>query len=79
MGVTGGIGIDWETFTGPFIYFLGFGQYLVPLIVLELYFRAQDRKEPTSQISVAITIVALTAFMGSGIFAATKGMWLPRL
>lgn len=77
--LTGGIGIDWETFTGPFIYFLGFGQYLVPLIVLELYFRARDRKEPASQIAVAVAIAALTVFMGTGIFAATKGMWLPRM
>ena len=77
--LTGGIGIDWETFTGPFIYFLGFGQYLVPLIVLELYFRAQDRKEPANQIAVATTIAGLTVFMGIGIFAATMGMWLPRI
>ena len=77
--LTGGIGIDWETFTGPFIYFLGFGQYLVPLVVLEMYFRARDRKEPASQIAVAITITALTVFMGIGIFAATMGMWLPRI
>ncbi|MEO0996843.1 MAG: DUF2306 domain-containing protein [Pseudomonadota bacterium] len=77
--VTGGIGIDWETFTGPFIYFLSFGQYLVPLIVLELYFRARDGREPASQIAVAVTIAAFTVFMGTGIFAATMGMWLPRL
>ncbi len=77
--VTGGIGIDWETFTGPFIYLLGFGQYLVPLAVLELYFRACDRNEPASQIAVATVITVLTVFMGTGIFAATMGMWLPRI
>lgn len=77
--LTGGIGIDWETFTDPFVYFLGFGQYLVPLAVLELYFRVRDRQEPVGQVAVAITIGALTAFMGIGIFAATMGMWLPRM
>ncbi len=77
--LTGGIGIDWETFTGPFVYFLGFGQYLVPLAVLELYFRARDRKEPASQLAVAVTIAVLTLYMSAGIFAATSGMWLPRM
>ena len=77
--LTGGLGIDWETFTGPFIYFIGFAQYLLPLIVLELYFRAQDREEPTGQIVLAAAIAFLTLFMGIGIFAATMGMWLPRM
>lgn len=77
--VTGGIGIDWETFTGPFVYFLGFAQYVVPLLVLELYFRARDHQQPASQVAVATLIVALTLFMAIGIFAASKGMWLPRL
>lgn len=77
--VTGGIGIEWEIFTGPFIFYLGFGQYLLPLIVLELYFRVRDRKEPASQIAVAVTIAVLTVSMGNEIFAATMGMWLPRI
>lgn len=77
--MTGGIGIDWDTFTGPFIYFLSFGQYLVPLIVLELYFRTRDGRDPASQVAVAVTIAAFTVFMGTGIFAATMGMWLPRM
>ena len=64
---------------GPFIYFLGFLQYLVPLLVLELYFRARDHQQPASQIAVATLIVALTLYMATGIFAASKGIWLLRL
>ncbi len=79
VALTGGIGIDWDTFTGPFVYFLGFGQYLVPLAVLELYFRAHDRGEPGSQLAVATVIGALTLYMGLGIVTATMGMWLPRI
>ena len=77
--LTGGAGIEWETFTGPFVYFLGFAQYLVPLFVLELYFRAQQSRGVPSQVAVAATIFAFTIFMSVGIFAATMGLWLPRI
>ena len=76
---TGGIGIEWETFTGPFIYFLSFAQYLLPLAILELYLRAKDNGEPAAQIAVASTLVIATLAMSIGIFAATVGMWLPRI
>jgi hypothetical protein len=35
-------GFDPETFTGPFLTFLGVAQYALPLLVLELYFRVKD-------------------------------------
>lgn len=79
VALTGGIGIDWETFTGPMVYFLGFAQYLVPLAVLEWYFRVQASRRPLDQVAVAITLAALTVFMGIGIVVATMGMWLPRM
>ena len=77
--VTGGAGIDFETFTGPFVYFWGFGQYLLPLAVLELYFRALDRASASGRITMAAGLVVLTVAMGVGIFAASVGMWLPRI
>ena len=77
--LTGGVGIDFETFTGPFIYALGFAQYLVPLAMLEWYFRCQGRPGSGEQLLFAATLAGLTAFMSVGIFAATMGMWLPRL
>ena len=75
----GPFGFDPETFRGPFITFLGFGQYVVPLVVLELYFLAKDRTGTSGKLAMAVALFAITVFMGLGIFAATMGMWLPRL
>lgn len=77
--LTGGIGIDFETFTGPFIYVLGFAQYLLPLAMLEWYFRCKDRPDPRGRLVFAGTLAGLTAFMSVGIFAATMGLWVPRM
>ena len=72
-------GIDFETFTGPFLYALGFAQYLLPLAMLEWYFRIQRGVGSGEQALFAGTLGALTLYMAVGIFAATTGMWLPRI
>ncbi len=78
--LTGGWGVDWDSFTGPFLYALGFGQYLLPLAMLEWYFHCQKRETGQgTQLAFVSTLVPLTAFMAIGIFAATMGMWLPRM
>lgn len=78
--LTGGWGIDWESFTGPFLYALGVGQYLVPLAMLQWYFHCQKREAGQgAQLAFVSTLVPLTVFMAIGIFAATMGMWLPRM
>ncbi|MFK8017123.1 MAG: DUF2306 domain-containing protein [Gammaproteobacteria bacterium] len=77
--LTGGIGIDWESFTGPFLYVLGFAQYLLPLAMLEWYFYCQRQSAPAVQIAFAGTLFAMTVVMAIGIFAATNGMWLPMM
>ena len=77
--VTGGMGIDFETFTGPFIYLWYFGQMLVPLAVLELYIRARDSGSAKLK-SLAAGIVGFSTLLTMfGVGAATVGMWLPRL
>src|SRR5208283_5694655 len=38
----GPFGFDPVTFSGPFLTFLSFAQYLLPLVILELYLRARD-------------------------------------
>ena len=75
----GPVGFDPETFQGPFLTFLGFAQYLLPLALLELYFYAQEQAGTAGRTAVALTLILLTVAMGLGIFAATMGMWLPRL
>ena len=77
--MTGGAGIEWETFTGPFVAFWSFGQYLLPLAVLELYFRAQRSTDGRLKIVTGIVLFACTLVMAVGIFAATTGMWLPHI
>ena len=77
--LTGGLGIDMKTFTGPFLSFWAFGQYLLPLAVLELYLHTQDRAGTPGRFTMATALFVLTVAMGIGIFEATMGMWLPRL
>lgn len=79
VALTGGIGIDYATFTGPFLYFLGFAQYLLPLAMLEWYFKAQRSTSIGVQTAFSITVVVLTLFTALGIVQATLGMWLPRM
>lgn len=75
--VTGGVGIDFETFTGPFIYTLSFAQYLLPLAMLEWYFRCKSHEGQAGQLLFVVTLYTLTGFMALGIGTATVGMWLP--
>ncbi|MEM7707366.1 MAG: DUF2306 domain-containing protein [Pseudomonadota bacterium] len=75
--LTGGIGIDQETFTGPFLNALGFAQYLLPLAMLEWYFQCQRTASPGSQLAFVATLALLTLYTALGIFAATAGLWAP--
>ncbi|MEM6639707.1 MAG: DUF2306 domain-containing protein [Pseudomonadota bacterium] len=77
--LTGGAGIDFETFTGPFLYFLGFGQYLVPLAMLEWYFCCQRSTSTGMHLMFAGTMTFWIGITVIGVFAATMGMWLPRM
>jgi len=75
----GPVGFDPKTFTGPFLTFLSFAQYLVPLAVLQLYLHAQERREPRGQLAMAGGLLVLTLAMMGGIAAAAAIMWLPHL
>ena len=73
----GPVGFDPETFEGPFIIVLAFAQYLLPLILLELYLWARDKAGTASQYAMAAGLFAATIVMGVGIFGAAMSMWLP--
>lgn len=75
----GPVGFDPKTFTGPFLTFLAFAQYLLPLAVLECYFRAQRSRDRRSQLAMAAGLSVLTLAMMVGIAAAAAIMWLPNL
>ena len=75
----GPVGFDAKTFLGPFLDFLSFAQFLIPLAVLEVYFRVQQKPGARAKLAVAAALVVLTLAMGVGIFGTTMGMWLPRI
>ena len=78
--VNGGpAGFDPETFTGPFVNFLAFAQFLLPLAVVELYLGIKDRGNAFAKYTMAGTLALFAMATGLGIFAATMGLWLPRL
>lgn len=72
----GPVGFDPETFQGPALTIIAFGQYLVPLAVLELYLLARDRGGASARLAMAAGLFVLTVAMAVGIFGATMGMWL---
>jgi hypothetical protein len=75
----GPVGFDPKTFTGPFLTFLGFAEYLLPLAVLQLYFMAERRGSALHRVAMAATLAGLTLAMAIGIAGAFTLMWLPNL
>ena len=75
----GPVGFDPITFQGPLPTALSFAQSLLPLSVLELYFRTQDRAGAPGRIAMAVGLFVLTLAMGAGIAGASMGMWLPNI
>ncbi|PUA27322.1 MAG: hypothetical protein B0W54_12065 [Cellvibrio sp. 79] len=71
------VGFDPNSFTGPFVTFIAFAQYLIPLLVLEIYFRVSDSSSAAIKLAGATLLIVLTLAMAAGIFGATMGLWLP--
>ncbi|MET0556924.1 MAG: DUF2306 domain-containing protein [Vicinamibacteria bacterium] len=80
LAVNGGpAGFDPGTFRGPFLTFLAFAQYLLPLAVLEAYLRARDRGTAAARLAVGAALLLASAAMALGLFVAARVLWLPRL
>jgi tetratricopeptide (TPR) repeat protein len=75
----GPFGFNAVTFSGPFLTFMSFAQYLVPLAVLEVYLRTQDRAGAPGRFAMAAGLFVLTVVMGGGIVAVTMGAFLPNI
>lgn len=73
------VGLDPTTFTGPLPTTLSFAQYLIPLAVLEIYFRAQDRPGTLRRMAAAGMLFVLTLVMTAGLFAVTMAIWVPQV
>ena len=77
--LTGGVGIDFENFTGPFPYTLVFAQYLVPLLVLEMFHWVRAKGSVAACCGMAALMVVCTLLTMAGVGAATLVMWLPKM
>jgi uncharacterized membrane protein len=75
----GPFGFNAATFSGPFLTFMSFGQYLVPLAVLEIYLRIQDRAGAAGRFAMAAGLLVLTVMLGAGIVAVTMAAFLPNI
>jgi uncharacterized membrane protein len=75
----GPIGFDPTTFRGPFLTFMSFAQFLIPLAVLEIYLQAQDRPGALRRMATAGMLFVVTLAMGAGLFAVAMTQWVPQV
>ncbi len=71
--------LDVSFIQGPLQTVLIFGQYCVPLAVLELYFRCQTRGGSPARLAMAGVLVVLSLLMGAGIAAASAAIFVPSI
>lgn len=79
LAFKGSVGFDPATLQGPLLTFMAFGSYLVPLAVLEIYLRAQDRPGALRRMATAGMLFVLTLGMGAGIVAVGMAIWVPQV
>ena len=76
--ISGGKGLNPETFHGPALVVVSFTQYLVPLLMLELYFMAAKSSSDRQKIAYSAGLALMTLLMVLGLYAAIVGMWFPK-
>ncbi|MEO1040120.1 MAG: DUF2306 domain-containing protein [Pseudomonadota bacterium] len=64
---------------GPVDYFLVFGCYGAPLVILEVYQYARDKGGPTLRYAAAGLVFAGAGITATGVVGAAMMFWLPRL
>ena len=75
----GPFGFNPVTFRGPFLTFMTFAQYLIPLAVLEIYLRTRDRAGALQRTATAGMLFAVTLVMVAGLFAVAMTQWVPQV
>ncbi|TWI85742.1 putative membrane protein DUF2306 [Lacibacter cauensis] len=73
------VGFNPKTFEGPFLNILSFSQYLLPLLLFELYTIAKKSPNKRFVQVVAVIVMVFIIVMAIGIFSASKSVWLPRI
>jgi predicted small secreted protein len=71
--------LDVTVIKGPVATVVTFGQYCLPLAVLELYFWSQTRGGSAARLSMAAVLVVLTLVLGAGIGAASAAIFVPNI
>ncbi|PUZ25853.1 hypothetical protein DCC81_16500 [Chitinophaga parva] len=75
----GPVGFDPDTFTGPFLVVLSIVVYVFPQVAVWGYFKAQQANLAGPKWVASIALLCITLAMLIGVFAATMGMWWPRI
>ena len=68
-----------DNLSGPADIVLVFGSYMIPLALLELYFRAGRSTHAAPKILTAALVLAAAAFTAIGVFGTIAFMWGPYL
>jgi uncharacterized membrane protein len=79
MMATGTGTFDLAVLRGSVLTFLTFGQYIIPLAVLELYFWTQRHGGRVARLAMAAGLVAISLTMGAGVAAASIGIFVPSI
>lgn len=71
------VGIDTETFHGPFIVFWDFASFLLPLAVLEIYMRVKESRVPSRKFAMSSGLIASGLLVLLGTAGITVALWAP--
>jgi uncharacterized membrane protein len=75
----GPFGYDPVTLTGPYLTFVTYAQSLLPLAVLEIYLRTQDRARAAGRFAMAAGLFVLTIVLGAGITTVSAASFVPTI
>jgi len=64
-----------ENLDGPFDIFVALASFTIPLLVLELYLRAQDSRAALPKLAMAVLMLAVAAVTALGAFGTVTIMW----
>lgn len=70
---------DLTALKGWVLTVMTFGQFIIPLAVLELYFWTQRRGGRAAKLAMAAGLVALSLTTGAGVAAASIGIFVPAI
>jgi len=73
------VAFDPTTMQGPALMVLALAEWMVPLAVVEAYFRVEAAPRAMGRSMVAALLLALALAMGYGTYRAAVGMWLPAI